>query len=240
VLVLRAVAPALLGPGPEERFAVLEEQLHLLAQRNRLAQELHDSIGHTLTASTIQAAVAGELLESDPEQARRALAGIEESSRSALDDLDHVLGVLREQQATGAPQYTLADLPALLDRVRRAGTGTTAELAATAAEVPASVSREAYRIVQEGLTNALRHAHGAPVRLRVEVVGEWLEVELSNPLEQRSGHRLWPLHRPGRRGYGMDGIGERVRVLRGEVSAGPAPDGTRWLLLARLPLRSSP
>ncbi|MGY0064922.1 sensor histidine kinase [Streptomyces sp. LZ34] len=232
VAVLRSSAPALLGPRPAERLAALEEQTRLLAGRNRLAQELHDSIGHTLTAATIQAAVAAELLEREPEAARRALSSIEESSRSAMDDLDHVLGVLRTGKAATAPQHTLGDLHALLERVRQTGTEVRADISGDLARVPATVSREAYRIVQEGLTNALRHAHRAPVTLRVAVTGDWLETELTNPV---AGGRGLGLTRPGRRGQGLAGIGERVRLLRGEVSAGPVAGG-RWRLLARIPL----
>ncbi|MDX3227668.1 sensor histidine kinase [Streptomyces sp. ME19-01-6] len=236
VAVLRSAAPALLGPRPAERLAALEERTRLLAGRNRLAQELHDSIGHTLTAATIQAAVAAELMEREPEAARRALSSIEESSRSAMDDLDHVLGVLREGKAPTAPQHTLGDLRALLERVRQTGTEVRADLHGDWARVPAAVSRETYRIVQEGLTNALRHAHRAPVTLRVTVTDDWLEAELTNPL---AGGRGLGLTRPGRRGQGLAGIGERMRLLRGEVSVGPVPGG-RWRLLARIPLRSAP
>ncbi|MEU0803581.1 histidine kinase [Streptomyces sp. NPDC005970] len=232
VAVLRSAAPALLGPRPAERLAALEERTRLLAGRNRLAQELHDSIGHTLTAATIQAAVAAELMEREPEAARRALSSIEESSRSAMDDLDHVLGVLREGKAPTAPQHTLGDLHALLERVRLTGTEVHADIDGDWARVPAAVSREAYRIVQEGLTNALRHAHRAPVTLRVAVTDDWLEAELSNPM---AGAHALGLTRPGRRGQGLAGIAERVRLLRGEVTTGPAPDG-RWRLLARIPL----
>ncbi|MFK4187663.1 sensor histidine kinase [Streptomyces sparsogenes] len=232
---LRWVAPSLLGPRPAERLAALEEQTRLLAGRNRLAQELHDSIGHTLTAATIQAAVAAELMEREPDAARRALSSIEESSRSAMDDLDHVLGVLREGKAPRAPQHTLGDLHALVERVRQTGTEVRADTGGDWARVPAAVSREAYRILQEGLTNALRHAPRAPVTLRVAVTGDWLEAELTNPL---TGGGLG-LTRPGRRGRGLTGVGERVTLLRGEVSAGPVPGG-RWRLLARIPLRSAP
>lgn len=260
-VVLRALAPAFLGHGRTERLAALEEERNLLAQRNRLAQELHDSIGHTLTTSTIQAAVAGETLERDPASARRALSTIEESSRRAMDDLDHVLGVLRAGgTAPTAPPRSLTDVPALVDGVRRTGTEVRAELSDDLARVPATVSREAYRVVQEGLTNALRHARGAgPLRVRVTVSGDELDLTVTNPLSgaprTHRGRR-----RPGR-GLGLAGIEERVLLLRGEVSAGPvevdeagggpdgepgaaAPDGEpaggQWRLAVRIPLRSVP
>lgn len=234
--VLRLLAPLLLGPRAAERLAAAEQQLDLLAQRNRLAQELHDSIGHTLTASTIQAAVAAELMDSDPHAARRALNSIEETSRTAMDDLDHVLGVLREGQSPTTPQRTLAHLGPLTERVRGAGAQVHVETAGDLTRIPAVVSREAYRIVQEGLTNAMRHSDMAGITLRVAVRDGWLEVELVNPLAATVPFR------PGReRGHGLTGISERVRLLRGEVSSGPTDEhGTHWRLAARIPLRSAP
>ncbi|MGW7368388.1 sensor histidine kinase [Streptomyces sp. NPDC054841] len=237
---MRLLAAVLLGHRPGERLAAVEQQRDLLAQRNRLAQELHDSIGHTLTASTIQAAVAGELMDSDPEAARRALSSIEETSRAAMDDLDHVLGVLRDGKSPTTPQHTLADLGSLTERVRQAGTGLSVDTAGDLAQVPATVSREAYRIIQEGLTNALRHSALADISLRVAARDGWLEVELINPLDATVTFR--PSRPATERGHGLTGIAERVRLLRGEVSAGRTDEtgGTHWRLAARIPLRSAP
>ncbi|WP_432096721.1 sensor histidine kinase [Streptomyces sp. bgisy100] len=237
--VLRLLAPALLDLRPAERLAAAEERMRQEAQRNRLAQELHDSIGHTLTAATIQAAVARELLGSDPQAALSALSSIEETSRAALDDLDHVLGVLRAEPSPTAPRRTLTDLGALTGTVRRAGAELTVETTGDLDRLPATVSREAYRIIQEGLTNALRHGGQTGLTLRVAVRGGLLEVELTNPVATAAG-------RPsGRHGHGLTGITERVRLLRGEVTAGPVDDpdpsgGGRWRLVARLPLRPAP
>ncbi|MBT2507705.1 two-component sensor histidine kinase [Streptomyces sp. ISL-98] len=234
---LRLLASALLGHRAAERLAAVEQRMNQLAQRNRLAQELHDSIGHTLTASTIQAAVAGELMDRDPEAARRAMNSIEETSRAAMDDLDHVLGVLREGHAPTTPQRTLADLGPLMERVRQTGAGLHVETAGDLAHVPATVSREAYRIIQEGLTNALRHSNMTGISLHITARHDVLEVELINPVDTTTHSR------PGREpGHGLTGIAERVRLLRGEVSAGPTddPGGTHWRLAARIPLRSAP
>ena len=255
----RPLARSLLGHRAAERLAAVEEQRDLLAQRNRLAQELHDSIGHTLTAATIQAAVAGELMDNDPAAARRALTSIEETSRAAMDDLDHVLGVLRARQSATAPQHTLAGLGPLTERVREAGAELRVETSGDLADVPAAVSREAYRIVQEGLTNALRHGTrtgtGASpgsesgsgpdsgfgpdsgICLRIAVRDDHLEVTLTNPVDGAEPFR------PGRAsgGNGLTGVTERVRLLRGELSAGPDGEpGGRWRLTARIPLRSAP
>ncbi|MEU0600662.1 histidine kinase [Streptomyces sp. NPDC006393] len=231
---LRRLAPLLLGHGRAERLAAAEERMNLLAQRNRLAQELHDSIGHTLTASTIQAAVARELLERDPQAALRALGSIEETSRAAMDDLDHVLGVLRQEQPSTRPQPTLAGLGPLTERMRRTGADLAVDTTGDLARVPATVSREAYRIVQEGLTNALRHGGKTGIRLRVAAYDGWLEVQITNPVDVGAAVP----RSPRRQGHGLAGIGERVRLLRGEVSAGLMDDGLRWHITARIPLPS--
>ncbi len=118
----------------------------------------HDSVGHALSVVTLQAGAAGRVLDSDPAFAREALGAIEESARAALEDLDHVLGLLREDPVGPAPRATLKDLGRLLEQTRIAGVELDAEVEPEVEHVPAAVSREAYRIVQEGLTNALRHA----------------------------------------------------------------------------------
>ncbi|WP_330342520.1 sensor histidine kinase [Streptomyces sp. NBC_00557] len=241
---LRPVASVLLGHGRRERMAAAEERMDLLARRNLLAQELHDSIGHTLTTSTIQAAVAVELMDRDPAGARRALTSIEETSRAAMDDLDLVLGMLRDEEPSRAPRPTLADLGPLVEGLRDTGTELVLEVEGDLGQVPATVSREAYRIVQEGLTNALKHG-ATRIRLRTAVRGGWWELELTNPLGAQ------PTERQRSGGQGLRGIQDRVRLLRGEMRAqaeaahgqtgdAGAPNGTAamavWRLTVRLPL----
>jgi signal transduction histidine kinase len=223
----RAGATALLGPSAAERAALAERHAAVLAQRNRLARELHDSIGHTLTTSTIQAAAAADLVEADPAHVRRALGTIEEASRSALEDLDHVLGLLREEPAVKAPARTLAEVDVLAVRAREAGLDVRLSVSGPVAALPATVSREGYRIVQEGLTNALRHAGPGAVDVRIETGPERLAIAVVNALP---GDRP----RTGRRG--LAGLAERVEALRGELAAGP--DGQQWQLLATIPLRT--
>jgi signal transduction histidine kinase len=223
----RAGAEALLGPSAAERAALAERHAAVLAQRNRLARELHDSIGHTLTTSTIQAAAAAGLVEADPAQVRRALGTIEEASRTALEDLDHVLGLLREEPAAKAPTRTLTEVDVLAVRAREAGLDVRLAVAGPVAALPATVSREGYRIVQEGLTNALRHAGPGVVDVRVEAGPERLDIAVVNALTGAGP-------RPGRRG--LAGLTERVEALRGELDAGP--DGERWRLSATIPLRA--
>ncbi|MBB4924495.1 sensor histidine kinase [Kitasatospora kifunensis] len=232
---LRWLAPRLLGPSSAERLALAAERELLLAERNRLAQELHDSIGHTLTAATIQAAVAGEVLSADPGAARAALRSIEESARAALEDLDYVLGVLREEPAGTAPTRTLADLPELLDRLRHAGATVEPELSGDLAQVQGTLSRAAYRILQEGLTNALRHGAGGPIQVRVLAAADGLELSVVNRtgVGMCTGRGAFPTS-----GHGLPGLGERVRLLHGELEAGP--DGPQhWRLAVRLPGRVS-
>lgn len=225
---LRAAATALLGPSATERAELAERRAAVLAQRNRLARELHDSIGHTLTTSTIQAAAAAELVDADPAQVRRALGTIEESSRTALEDLDHVLGLLREEPSAKAPSRTLTEMDILVERAREAGLDVKATVSGSLGALPATVSREGYRIVQEGITNALRHAGTGTVEIRIGAGPERLGIEIVNPLpgdDPRTGRR------------GLTGLAERVEALRGELTAGPE-DG-RWRLAATIPLRTS-
>ncbi|MFJ6773775.1 sensor histidine kinase, partial [Kitasatospora sp. NPDC091257] len=233
---LRWLAPRLLGPSPAERLALAAERERLLAERNRLAHELHDSIGHTLTAATIQAAVAGEVLADDPAAARAAMRSIEESTRAALEDLDYVLGALREEQTGTAPTRTLADLPELIDRLRHAGAVVAPRTTGDLAQVQGTLSRAAYRIVQEGLTNALRHGNGGPIELRVTAGPEELELTVVNGTAgaaEGPGASGFPTS-----GHGLPGLAERVRLLHGEFEAGPDGDG-QWRLAVRLPMRWS-
>ncbi|MEU7185408.1 histidine kinase [Streptomyces sp. NPDC045369] len=233
--VLRWSAPRLLGPSAAERLALAAERELLLAERNRIAHELHDSIGHTLTAATIQAAVAGEVLSADPTAARAAMRSIEESTRAALEDLDYVLGVLREEQSGTAPARTLADLPELLNRLRHAGAVVEPELSGEPEQVQGTLSRAAYRILQEGLTNALRHGAGGPIEVRVAAGPDGLDLTVVNRTGARTGPGTGAFPTSG---HGLAGLAERVRLLNGDFQAGP--DGTQhWRLAVRLPVRVS-
>jgi signal transduction histidine kinase len=218
------MAPVLLGPSTAERTAAVEARERRLAERNRLARELHDSVGHALTATTLQAGAARAVFDRDPEFARRALEAIEEVGRTAMEDLDHVLGVLRESGPEPArPQRTLADLDRLFADVRAGGVRL--DTGVTVGAVPAPVSREAYRIVQESLTNAARH--GGPGAVTVRVRGdEELTIEVRNALGDRPAG--------GGGGRGVDGMRERVRLLGGALEVGA--DGGEWRVRARLPL----
>ncbi|MBO3678370.1 histidine kinase [Streptomyces sp. NEAU-YJ-81] len=230
--LLARCAPALLGPAPAERLAAAEQRATRLAARNRLARELHDSVGHALSAVTLQASAARKVLDADPDFAREALAAIEETTRDAVGELDSVLGLLREgeDRPAPAPSPTLMDLDGLLARTRAAGVDV--ELTAPGAldRLPPVVSREAYRIVQEGLSNALRHAGRVPVRLRIAEDPKKVEITMENPVNGAT--RARPTG-----GRGLRGIAERATLLRG-TCAWDTVDGV-WRLTVRLPLEAS-
>ncbi len=241
--LLAGMAPVLLGPTAADRLAAAEERAADLAVRNRLARELHDAVGHALSAVTLQAAAARRMLERDPGFVREALAAIEDTTRRTVGELDAVLGLLRDgdpARPDAAPAPTLAaDLDGLLARTRAAGTTVTAHHdpgpAGDWAALPAIASREAYRIVQEGLTNALRHGAG-PVDLRIRVQAgpdtahRELEITMTNPPAAPAEDR--ETRTTG--GRGLRGAAERAALLGGSVEAGP--HGDRWRLLAVLPL----
>lgn len=228
--LLAALAPALLGPAPLARLAAAERRADQLAQRNRLARELHDSVGHALSVVTLQAHAANRVLDADPAFVGRALEAIAGSATAALEDLDHVLGLLRDEAST-VPQPDLGDLDRLLGETRAGGVDVALARDGDLARVPGAVSREAYRIVQESLTNAVRHAGGAPVRVRLTVGREHLDIEVSNPLR---GAAVIP--RVGAR-RGLTGIHERVAVLRGQVTA-RCEDGS-WRVRVHVPIGGS-
>ncbi|MFE0103094.1 sensor histidine kinase [Streptomyces sp. NPDC059009] len=252
-------APALLGPTPADRLAEAERRAADLAVRGRIARELHDSVGHALSAVTLQASAARRVLDHDPEFVREALAAIEDTTRRTVGELDAVLGVLREagDARSTAPAPTLAaDLDGLLRRTRAGGLKVTATVGLDPAELPPLVSREAYRIVQEALSNALRHGgEGTDVTLRLTLgadparAGSELTVIAENPLPASSGSAA---PRPGG-GHGLRGIADRARVLGGaaewglpcsnaveSVGKGPDPAAGLWRLTVRLPLKGHP
>lgn len=225
--LLARQAPVLLGPTPADRLEAAERRATELAERNRLARELHDSVGHALSAVTLQAGAARKVLDGDPEFVREALAAIEETTRRTVGELDSVLGLLRQDE-DGAARLTGPTLKTLDGLIARSGVPVSLTADGDLAAVPALVSCEAYRIVQEGLSNALRHAGASPVSLWIALRGEELEITMENPLPDRA-----PVIRPGG-GRGVRGIAERAALLGGRAQAGP--QDAVWRLSARLPL----
>ncbi|GAA3369808.1 hypothetical protein GCM10020367_13960 [Streptomyces sannanensis] len=178
--LLARVAPLLLGPAPADRLAAAERRAAELAVRNRLARELHDSVGHALSAVTLQASAARKVLDADVEFVREALAAIEETTRRTVAELDSVLGLLRQDE--NDPDLPAPALDALDGLLARTGLDVSFRTTGDPASVPETVSREAYRIVQEGLSNVLRHCGTSPVTLSIAVTGEELEITMENPL----------------------------------------------------------
>ncbi|WP_030894171.1 sensor histidine kinase [Streptomyces sp. NRRL S-474] len=219
-----ALAERLLGPSPAERMAALEERTDQLLERTRIARELHDSIGHALTVAVVQAGAARAA--GDTEFTDRALSAIEETGRAALEDLERVLGVLRESGKPVSSRPTLADADRLLDSARASGAKVDAEVSGPVDTVPGPVSREGYRILQEALTNVLRHAGGVPAQVRVLVTDGTLVLSIRNPLTA-------PVPGPGR-GSGLRGIRERAALLGGRARTGP--DEGDWQVHVELPL----
>lgn len=224
-----AAARWLLGPSPTDRLSVLEELTEQLLERNRMARELHDSIGHALTVAVVQAGAARAA--NDPAFTERALAAIEETGRDALEDLERVLRVLRESGTPVGRRPTLGEAQRLLDSARSSGAKVDARVSGDLGLVPAPVSREGYRILQESLTNVLRHAGPVPIRVSITVADGRLELEVVNPLSGSAGL-------PGS-GSGLRGIRERAALLGGkarmesregewQVRVGLPLDGIRW------------
>ncbi|MFF5445379.1 sensor histidine kinase [Streptomyces sp. NPDC012888] len=225
--LITSVATRLLGPSAAERLSVLEERTEQLLERTRIARELHDTIGHALTVAVVQAGAARAA--GDPEFTDRALGAIEETGRAALEDLDRVLAVLRESGPRPSERPTLAEAHRLLDSTRASGAEVDAELTGPLESLPGPVTREAYRILQEALTNVLRHCGPVPVRVRVEVAGGRLEMEVTNPLP---GGGQGVSGSGG--GSGLRGIRQRAALLGGTADSGPHEG--RWRVRARLPL----
>lgn len=224
--VVTAAARRLLGPSSTDRLSALEELTEELLERNRIARELHDSIGHALTVAVVQAGAARTA--KDPEFTERALAVIEETGRDALEDLERVLRVLRESGTHLSRRPTLAEADRLLDSARASGVTVDAEVSGALDLVPAPVSREGYRILQECLTNVLRHAGPVPVRVSIAVASGGLELLVANPFSgaaSRSG-----------RGSGLRGIRERATLLGGTARTGPC--GGEWRVQVSLPVDS--
>ena len=231
-------AKALLGPSPRHEQIVLRRRAEVAEERIRLAHELHDSVGHTLTMNVVQAGAGGHAFERDPEFARQALQNIETSGRRALGDLDRILGLLREDGdgVERAPQPGLEGIAALVADVGELGVPIELHVTGPTDEVPAVVGRSAYRIVQEALTNVVRHAGRTSTRVAVQHGVGALELEIVNDRPEAGlGHGIAPAAGGGR---GLAGIRERVGLLGGTVDTGPRPDGG-FRVWASLPLSGS-
>ncbi|MGH8776974.1 MAG: sensor histidine kinase [Jiangellaceae bacterium] len=209
----------------QARRAVSEERL-------AMAQDVHDGVGHGLAVIAMQAGVAMHVFDRDPDRARELLATIRATSREALDGLRADLDRLRSGDTSAArrPAPGLADLPVLLERMRSGGLDVRTELTGLDGELPSAVDGAAYRIVQESLTNVLRHAGATPVTVRVHRERDALVLEIRD-----RGRGAPAAAGPASSGLGIPGMRQRAAAVGGTLQAGPAP-GRGFLVRAVLPL----
>ena len=198
-------------------------------ERLRIARELHDVVAHSMGVIAVKAGVANHVVEARPQEAREALRVIEATSRSAMVELRYMLGVLRAEGEDDprAPAPDLSGLPDLVERARLAGVPVELKVS-TVDALPEGVGLAAYRIVQEALTNVVKHAAPARCGVRIDDDGRRVRIEVT---DDGPGRRVPPTS-PG--GHGMLGMRERVAVYGGEFSAGPLPGGG-FRVLATLP-----
>ncbi|TDO45918.1 signal transduction histidine kinase [Kribbella sp. VKM Ac-2527] len=208
-----------------ETVAQLQAKQAQMRAREEIAREMHDVLGHRLSLLSVHAGALAYRPDASTEEVGQAAEIIRASAHQALQDLREVIGVLRAP-AGELPQPTFADLPVLVEGSRRAGVPVELELDAPGT-MPDHVGRTAYRIVQEGLTNALKHAPGQPVSITVKgAPGNGLQVQLTNPApNRRSGQR---------QGQGLIGLTERAALVDGRLEHGRTPDGD-FRLAAWLP-----
>ncbi|MFS0793550.1 sensor histidine kinase [Microbacterium sp. 1P10AE] len=216
-----------------EQTREAEARRRVTEERLRIARDLHDAVAHQISVISLNAGVASSAMESRPERAQEALATIRTASREVLAEIGSMLSVLRTPDDAGPrDQPGLARLPEIVESVRVAGWEVVVRDELGDEPLPLGVDIVAYRVVQEGLTNALKHgaARRAFVLLRRD--GDDLEVVVTNPVS----HEPQPADSPVS-GFGLVGLRERVDSVGGVVEAGPAPGGYR--LAARLPLVAS-
>jgi len=210
-----------------ERTREEEAARRVSEERLRIAQDVHDVVAHAMVAINVQAGVGLHLLDRDPEQARQTLADIRAASGDALVDLRSTLGVLRSDPPT-APAQSLADLADLAAGLRSAGVAVALELDPSALTVSAGVGATGYRIVQEALTNVVRHAGSAHARVGVRRQDGHVVIEVDDP--GPAGPRP---PAPAGSGNGVRGMTERAAAVGGTVEAGP--HGAGWRVRAVLP-----
>ena len=211
----------------------LEERAHLavLAERTRIARDLHDLVAHSVSLMTVQAGAARLLLPDDPARACEPLLSVEKTGREALADLRRLFGIVRSEEGDAAltPQPGLARLDALLEQTRTAGLPVEVAIEGERRLLSPGVDLTAYRIVQEALTNALKHAGPARAQVTIRYGREVLDLEITNDGRRtRNGEGT---------GHGLVGMRERVTLYGGELEAGPrGRDG--YAVRARLPIEA--
>jgi signal transduction histidine kinase len=200
-------------------------------ERNRIARELHDVVGHSVSLMTVQASAVRRLMRPDQEKERAALETVEAAGREALTEMRRMVGVLRSGDVAPnlAPPPTLDQLGILADNFRRAGLDVVLQTDGTPVPLPPGLDLTAYRLVQEALTNTLRHAHATRAVVHVGYCGEVLRISVRDDGEGPNGSPP---------GTGLLGMRERVGVYGGTLTTGPA-EGAGFELRAELPLAAS-
>jgi signal transduction histidine kinase len=245
--ILVAAVPVLAGVvvrtrrGNTQRLAVQERRHEgeraLLQERQRIARELHDVVAHHMSVIAIQAEAGPYKVQDPPKELVESFAEIRASALSGLKELRRVLGVLRSDTLDTAPQPGLADLDALLESARSAAVTVTASVNGTPRPLPAGVDLSAYRIIQEALSNAMRHSPGAAVQVKLYYGDAALVVEVRNdrcpPRARAPGEAAGVPSEGG--GHGIIGMRERATMLGGHLQAGPTEKG-EFLVTAALPL----
>jgi signal transduction histidine kinase len=198
-------------------------------ERARIARELHDVVGHSVSVMTVQASAVRRLVDPDQDKIRDALLVVEETGREALAEMRRMVGVLRhpEEGPALAPQPSLEQIERLVAHAREAGLPVELRIEGEPVQLPAGIDLTAYRFVQEGLTNAIKHAQAAQAEVLVRYADGHVELTISDDgcgagTGEGSGH-------------GLVGMRERVSVYGGEVEAGPRPQGG-FRLRATLPV----
>jgi len=218
-----------------------EGERALLEERQRIARELHDVVAHHMSVIAIQAEAAPYKTTDPPKELVESFAEIRASALSGLNELRRVLGVLRSETPDTAPQPGLDDLPGLLESARNGGVTVTSDVSGTPRPIPQGVDLSAYRIVQEALSNAMRHAPGAAVQVHLHYGEAALVIEVRNDSCTPRTQALW--EQPGEPGpsdgggHGIIGMRERATMLGGHLEARPTPNG-EFLVTAALPLGS--
>lgn len=226
----------------EARAALLERErednarLSVALERGRIARELHDVVAHSVSVVVVQASAAERLLDVDPAGARETMRNVASVGRDALAEMRRVLDVLRDDGAAGslAPQPGIDELKALARRMEDAGLPVELSVQGEERPLPASAALSVYRIVQESLTNTLRHAGPARARVMLRYLPDALEVRISDNGVGIGRGEAAPSLPPEGGGHGLIGMRERVALFGGELEAGPRPEGG-YAVLARIP-----
>ncbi|HMJ33383.1 MAG TPA: histidine kinase [Baekduia sp.] len=204
-----------------------DSRRRVVGERLRIARELHDTLAHALVAINVRAGVAAHLADAGDQPA--ALAEIKDLSAEALRDLRCTLSLLRQEGdvAPTGPAFDLSEVPGLVERARATGVDAVADVRVIGKAIPSPVGQAGFRIVQESLTNVLRHADASTARVRVSVISNMLDIEV---IDDGRGGTLHAVD-----GHGVRGMVERAGALGGNVAAGPAAGGG-WRVHAQLPL----